>query len=120
MPQHTFFLCLFSSAGPRAYKSAIPSKQSSHLQMSLALEATDPSELAESALSVLTSGRPGGHAKPACSILATRRLSIRDLGLGDDGEAVGSGTLTESGDGGDMERMFCVILDPTLYLLCNF
>lgn len=108
----TFFFFLLSSSSPGswAYKSAIPNRQSSHLQTSLVTEFTEPMELVESALSVLNSGLPGCPIV-TCSILATRSVSIRDLGRGEGLCGIGRGLP----GGGVAERQCDVILPLRLF-----
>ena len=81
--QRTFFLS-WSLSPISKLRSAMPRRQSSHLQNSLEVE---PIELVESTLLVRSSVLPIPAPPPppledTCSILATRRLSMRDLGLG--------------------------------------
>lgn len=73
--------------------------------MSLAFDEIDPRELAESALSVLISVRPGRPPIPIWSILTTRRDSMKDRDFADCGETI-NGDLTESCATGETERTF--------------
>lgn len=78
--RHTFFALARALLEVSLYKSAIPRRQSSQWQKLLVVEAADPIELAESALSFLEKIL---LFVVACSIFAASILSIKDFFLSD-------------------------------------
>jgi hypothetical protein len=81
----TFLLLRASSSGLLMYRSAIPRRQSSHLQTSLDVEDKELAESVESVRSNSAGRGDGGEddvkQAPAFSILATRSVSISVRGL---------------------------------------